>query len=191
MCAWHALNHPNITLLYGYVCDQSRTPGLVCPYYAHGDIPKYIENNPSVNKLALVGWKSTKGTTRSTLPQISQIASGLEYMHTRSVVHGDLKPVGFSTKSTIVDAHWLQNNILVNDKGEASITDFGLSRVIDKTGFSTVSSGSLRCLAYELVIGEAKVTKATDVWAFGMTVLAVCIFVSIRSVLSKLRKNNF
>jgi serine/threonine protein kinase len=104
-CVWSTLSHPNITPLLGVVFDfdQLQTPCLVSPYYMNGHIQKYIENHPGVNKLALVSCMFTKSFPCSTLPQISQIASGLEYMHARSVIHGDIKPVSVSTELPIVD----------------------------------------------------------------------------------------
>lgn len=70
--------------------------------------------------------------------------------------------------------------MLINDNGEACLTDFGLSRILQTSGFTTkTSSGTWRFMALELIEGEdeetlPKVTKASDVWAFAMTVLEVC-----------------
>lgn len=43
-------------------------------------------------------------------------ACGMEYLHLRNVVHGDLRAA----------------NILVDDKGRACVSDFGLSKVIEE-----------------------------------------------------------
>lgn len=75
----------------------------------------------------------------------------------------------------------LQSNILVSDEGRACLTDFGLSRILEATGFTTKSvGGTWRWQAYELIApneededSTPKVTEATDVWAFGMTVIEV------------------
>jgi serine/threonine protein kinase len=73
-----------------------------------------------------------------------------------------------------------QSNILVNDEGKASLTDFGLSLILRESGFTTkTTSGTWRFMAPELMIAEEvqiQVTPATDVWAFGMTVIEVCIY---------------
>lgn len=72
-------------------------------------------------------------------------------------------------------------NVLINDEGEACLSDFGLSRILLASGFTTKSySGTWRFMAIELLeLGEneevmPKVTKASDTWAFGMTVVEVC-----------------
>jgi serine/threonine protein kinase len=70
----------------------------------------------------------------------------------------------------------------VNDEGEACITDFGLARILEASGFTTKSvGGTCRWMAYELIAPSdeeeeeviPQVTVATDIWAFGMTVLEV------------------
>jgi len=66
----------------------------------------------------------------------------------------------------------------VNDEREARIADFGLSRILGESGFTTKSvGGTYRWMAPELLAhrGESvpQVTMASDVWAFGMTVLEI------------------
>lgn len=112
----------------------------------------------------------------------------------------------------------LQGHILVNDEGDAKISDFGLSRVLDISGFATTSGPwrfmspellkiceeeefnpsmvrGWRCKAPERMTvspNEAdefipRVTKATDVWEFSMTVFEVRLRVSVPlSVLERL-----
>jgi cyclin-dependent kinase 12/13 len=50
------------------------------------------------------------------LPEIKcimiQLVEGVEYLHNRKILHRDIKPA----------------NVLLNDKGEVKLTDFGLSR---------------------------------------------------------------
>lgn len=73
----------------------------------------------------------------------------------------------------------------MSDTGEARISDFGLSRILETSGFTTKGAGgTCRWMAYELIVspdnygedGEEYVpqpTIASDVWAFGMTALEV------------------
>ena len=222
MYVWSTLNHSNIVPFLGVVFDFDRpgTPCLVSPFYHHGDILKYMRNQPKANRFALVSCIFIKVILSSSLPQISQVVSALVYMHDRSIIHGDIKPVSLSTEPILVDSHQLQSNILINDKDEASLTNFGLSCVLETTGFTTMASGTLRYMAPQLHAiceeeevnpsmtkgwrGKApermavsvneeqefmpRVTKETDVWEIGMTVLEVCIWVSFSLSFAKLRK---
>jgi serine/threonine protein kinase len=71
-------------------------------------------------------------------------------------------------------------NILVDDEHNACVADFGLSRMLGESGFTTNTvSGTYRWMACELIAYELRgeivprVTAASDVWAFGLTVLEV------------------
>jgi len=66
---------------------------------------------------------------------ISQVASAVAHLHDRFIIHGDVKG----------------SNILINPQGEASLADFGLSRILHKSGFTTMTvSGTYRYMAPEL-----------------------------------------
>lgn len=75
----------------------------------------------------------------------------------------------------------------MNDRCEASISDFGLSRILEVTGFTTKSvGGTCRWMAQELIApaddeeeSTPRVTTESDVWAFAMTVIEVDIPVTI------------
>ena len=73
----------------------------------------------------------------------------------------------------------------MNDAGEACISDFGLSRILETSGFTTKAGGTCRWMAYELIVPPdnyeedeeeeyvPQPTIASDVWAFAMTALEV------------------
>ena len=128
--------------------------------------------------------------------QLLQAASALSYLHRLSIIHGDVKGVSVPALVRSI-SHKPQSNILINDSGEASLADFGLSRILEKSGFTTkTTSGTWRYMALELVTAPQeeyeevipRVTVATDVWAFAMTVVEVCI---LTSFLGKLTQNGF
>jgi len=80
------------------------------------------------------------------------------------VIHGDIKGT----------------NILVDEKLQARITDFGLSRILIVSGLTTTTqAGTWRYMAYELLVDEAepvqRTNATTDVWAFGMTVVEMLV----------------
>ncbi|KAH8108197.1 TKL/TKL-ccin protein kinase [Cristinia sonorae] len=88
-------------------------------------------------------------------------ADGLAYLHSEKILHGNLKCT----------------NILVTDEGEACISDFGMSKVVEDVTEQSASailtnSGSARWLAPELIMTENHpFTLACDTYSFAMTML--------------------
>lgn len=75
-----------------------------------------------------------------------------------------------------------QVNVLISDDGAACLSDFGLSRILQTSGFTTKNvAGTYRWMALELLDpvvrddGESDclATTASDVWALAMTILEV------------------
>jgi len=75
------------------------------------------------------------------------IAQGMHYMHLGNFIHRDLK----------------SGNLLLSKSGTVKVTDFGLSRFLDKTGDMTAETGTYRWMAPE-VIRHEPYTKAVDVY---------------------------
>ena len=73
-----------------------------------------------------------------------------------------------------------KTNVLINDSGEASLADFGTSRILRTSGYTTKNvSGTRRWSAVELLKEEldgdveilsTRISKETDIWALGMVV---------------------
>lgn len=98
-----------------------------------------------------------------------QVALGLDHLHSQSppIYHGAIKP----------------ENVLINDRLEATLSDFGLSRLLRDLGQSDGVTGPTRDTAQvtfnytapELFAGQAP-GRETDVYAFGGLILAVSKF---------------
>ena len=57
MKIWKDLNHPNIVELIGYAIEgrgSDMKAALVSKWCANGDIVKYLNDNPGVNRIHLV-----------------------------------------------------------------------------------------------------------------------------------------
>ncbi|KAF8526295.1 kinase-like domain-containing protein [Hysterangium stoloniferum] len=133
--------HPHITPLFG-IQNHPTIPQLIFPWYSNGSIFEYLNNHPTVDPL----------------PLILEVASGIQFMHDRGIVHGDLKGA----------------NIMIDDTGHARIIDFGLSRILSDTQGEDIyhpSGISVYWCAPELLIEGALRTKSSDIYAFGSTIL--------------------
>lgn len=68
-----------------------------------------------------------------------------------------------------------QANILIDARGCARLTDFGLISISQSQAFETscplVQGGTVRWMAPELFKDHAKRTRSSDSYAFGMTIL--------------------
>ncbi|KAG2108624.1 kinase-like domain-containing protein, partial [Suillus discolor] len=92
---------------------------------------------------------------------VREIAAGLQYLHDKDIVHGDL-----------TDTH-----VLVSSDGRLCLGGFGLSMILaeyDNPTFNSCHSGNVRWAAPELFDEYAKPTKASDIYSYG------CIMMQFR-----------
>ncbi|CAE6404251.1 unnamed protein product [Rhizoctonia solani] len=144
---WSKLEHRNIHQLMGVIVFKDQYLGMVSEWMENGNLYNYLQKHPDADRYQLC----------------LDVASGLEYMHTQGMVHGDLKAM----------------NVLVSPDGIARLSDFDFSVMSEAstlmfTESSNSRSGSIRWVAPEMLAEEApKRTKESDVYALGMTMLEV------------------
>ncbi|KAJ7778212.1 kinase-like domain-containing protein [Mycena metata] len=139
---WRQLSHPNVLPFFGLYYLERRLC-LVSPWMENGHVLQFLRNAPP-------------DTDRVSL--MLDVATGLEYLHSKRVVHGDLKGM----------------NILVTPSRRACVADFGLSSIVDamtlKFTHSTVSArgGTSRYMAPELISAteSSAMHFKSDVFAF-------------------------
>jgi eukaryotic-like serine/threonine-protein kinase len=99
--------------------------------------------------------KHTPISIRQAAELMAKVARTVHYAHEHGILHRDIKP----------------GNILLDAKGEAHLTDFGLARLVESE--STVTRtlevlGTPSYMAPEQAAGDnAKLTRATDVYGLG------------------------
>ena len=134
------LEHIHILPIYGYGVLEGEFAYFAMRLLRHGTLADVLRKE----RLPL----------EDVVDLFTQIASGLDYMHNRGVIHRDLKP----------------SNILLDDDGNAYLSDFGLAHF---TGTLNISEddidavGSPAYIAPELIRGEGA-THLSDIYSMGV-----------------------
>ncbi|CAA7392952.1 unnamed protein product [Spirodela intermedia] len=138
------LRHRKLTTLVGY-CLQSKGHALVYEYMPGGNLSAALSRGdlPWRRRLLIAG----------------DVAEALAYLHDLpdgAVVHRDVKPT----------------NVLLAGDGTAKLSDFGVSKVVPPgtSHVSTEVKGTRGYLDPEY-FGAGKVSKAADVYSFGVMLL--------------------
>ncbi|XP_034673901.1 MDIS1-interacting receptor like kinase 2-like [Vitis riparia] len=143
------IKHRNIVKLLGF-CSHSRHSFLVYEYLERGSLGTILSKELEAKE---VGWD-----TRVNI--IKGVAHALSYLH-----HDCVPP--------IVHRDMSSNNVLLDSKYEAHVSDFGTAKFLklDSSNWSTLA-GTYGYVAPELAY-TMKVTEKCDVYSFGVLALEV------------------
>ncbi|XP_022762624.1 uncharacterized protein LOC111308526 isoform X2 [Durio zibethinus] len=140
------LHHPNVVAFYGVVQDgPGGTLATVTEYMVNGSLRHVLLS------------KDRHLDRRKRLIIAMDAAFGMEYLHSKNIVHFDLKC----------------DNLLVNLKDPVrpicKVGDFGLSKIKRNTLVTGGVRGTLPWMAPELLNGSSsKVSEKVDVFSFGI-----------------------
>lgn len=138
------LNHPNIISVID-VFEENGTVYYAMPYLIGGSLQDYVKTHGVLSE-------------QEAMKYVKQIASALKYMHEEQhICHYDVKPA----------------NILLDNKGNAVLIDFGISKNYDAQGQETtttpigMSEGYAPIEQYQQNAEEF--SPVSDVYALGAT----------------------
>uniref|UniRef100_A0A2N9I3P3 non-specific serine/threonine protein kinase n=1 Tax=Fagus sylvatica TaxID=28930 RepID=A0A2N9I3P3_FAGSY len=156
------IRHRNIVKLHGY-CLHKRCMFLVYEYMERGSLFCVLSNDVEAMEL---DW-----TKRVNI--IKGVAHAISYMHHECIpviVHRDIS----------------SNNILLNSKLEAFVSDFGTAKLLDPDSSNqTLVVGTYGYIAPELAYTMV-VTEKCDVYSFGMVVLEILMGIHPGELLTSL-----
>ncbi|XP_057475014.1 G-type lectin S-receptor-like serine/threonine-protein kinase SD2-5 [Actinidia eriantha] len=143
-----SIHHFNLVRLIGFSAEKSCL--LVFEYMSNGSLDNWIfyrDQKPCID------WQNRKKI-------ILDIAKGLAYLHEecrQRIIHLDIKP----------------QNILLDENFNAKISDFGLSKLVDRNDSQVLITlrGTPGYIAPEC--GQSKITVKVDVYSFGIVLLEI------------------
>jgi serine/threonine protein kinase len=136
-----SLDHPNILPIYEVSESEDGLPFFSMKFAEKGSLRENVA--------------SLRDEPRKCVRLMAKVVRAVEYAHSRGVLHRDLKP----------------GNILLDDRGEPLVSDFGLAKLLDANNDLTRSLttfGTAGFIAPEQAGGTAAdFTAAADVYSLG------------------------
>jgi TolB-like protein/Tfp pilus assembly protein PilF len=135
-----ALDHPNICTVYEINEADDGQMFMAMACYEGETLKKKIERGPL--------------PIYEAVNIASQVAQGLSRAHEAGIIHRDIKPA----------------NVMVTNRGEVKIVDFGLAKISGRTLLTKAGStlGTAAYMSPEQARGEAADPR-TDLWSLGVT----------------------
>jgi eukaryotic-like serine/threonine-protein kinase len=135
------LSHPNIVTLFD-IGEEGGLPYLAMEYVEGETIASILERGLRFKPEKVIGL-------------VSQVASAIDYAHTKGVIHRDIKP----------------SNLILYDTDRVKVTDFGIAKLVDA---DMTQSGTLlgtpSYMSPEQAMGD-KLDGRSDIFSLG-----VCAF---------------
>lgn len=135
-------SHPNVVQIY-YACQDYGSIYIAMPFYSNGSLNRLLEIRfLTVREIVMYG---------------CQIASALHHIHSKRLIHFDVKP----------------DNILLSARGEALLSDFGLSRRMTDSGTAQQNRAYMKMVPPEASESEEH-TCTYDLYQLGLTLYRMC-----------------
>ena len=131
------INHPNIIRLYN-IYENSNTIYMIMEYLNNGNLFSLIRR-----KKGLIEIEAYK--------YFSQIVNAIKFLHKNNIIHRDIKP----------------ENILLDNKYNCKLCDFGWSVILKDNSSRNTFCGTIEYMAPEIINNE-QYDKSIDIWSLGV-----------------------
>ena len=133
-----AMDHPNICTIHEINNTEDDQLYICMAYYEGESLSQKIKNGPL--------------PFDESMKIFGQVAHGLMAAHEENIIHRDIKP----------------GNIIITEKGEVKIVDFGLATLAgEKITESVSTKGTIAYMAPEIINGSPG-DQRSDLWALGI-----------------------
>lgn len=140
--ALYSSSHPNVVQIH-YACYDDEHIYIAMPYYLNGSVKDLITRQYL--------------TVREIITFGSQILAGLHNVHSKGLIHFDIKP----------------DNILLSTRREALISDFGLAKQMNLAGIAPQNRLYTPMIPPE-VISTDHFDRRFDIYQVGLTLYRMC-----------------
>ena len=142
------LNHPHIVQYLGSNCKDDKF-NIFLEYVPGGSVAAMLNSYGKLKEPLIRNF-------------VRQILDGLSYLHSKDIIHRDIKGA----------------NVLVDNKGNIKISDFGISKRVEvsslvqpmKHNNRTSLQGSVFWMAPE-VVKQTSYTRKADIWSLGCLIV--------------------
>ncbi|MXP45864.1 protein kinase [Altererythrobacter luteolus] len=131
-------SHPNVVPIL-YACQDDDKIYIAMPYLENGSVKSLISERYL--------------TVREVVSLSCQVLSGLHNVHSKRLVHFDVKP----------------DNILLTDRGEAVLSDFGLAKAMAANGAAEQDRFYFKNRPPEALRGGYEFGPTFDIYQFGLS----------------------
>jgi eukaryotic-like serine/threonine-protein kinase len=135
--------HPNVVDVK-YACVDGDYIYIAMPCYGGGSLESLLAQRYL--------------TVREIVKYAMEFLSGLHHVHTRGLVHLDVKP----------------SNVLIDDRNTCALTDFGQSAAIDAQGFATPEEALYAVHWPPEYLQHSLLSNVADIYQAGVTLYRMC-----------------
>lgn len=140
----HETDHPFIVKMY-YLFQNDVRVYFLLEYVPGGELFKHIVENKRIPEERAQFFGAS-------------VALAIGHLHQSKILYRDLKP----------------ENVLIGQDGYICLTDFGLSRMLEKDELAMSFCGTPEYLAPEMIMGEGH-DQAVDWWALGVLIYEMIV----------------